>query len=352
MAFSVDIEPTNRCNAKCHFCPRDQTPHEGLMQPDVFVKSLERAIEYRAMAHDLRGEETELGLCGLGEPLLNRHTPDFARQAVDAGFIVTLSTNGSLLDERRGAALLDAGVQKLFINVGDEGQEYEDVYRLPFERTRDNVLRFAEMSNDRCKVYMVLVDHRRDAEHLRKMQEYWRGHGINRFMQFDIINRGGALFVDHMQFESYAELEEARARLRERAGAPVCGAPFAYLFIGYDGQYYLCCSDWRKETPMGSVFDESFLSVMDRKLQYVTSRDPVCKTCNLDPLNRVTEELRAVAEGSAMPESADEVIESVIASNNAVHEIAASFGVDVPEASEIGAGQIAPVRRRIPLTVE
>ena len=47
----------------------------------------------------------------------------------------------------------------------------------------------------------------------------------------------------------------------------MCGAPFGYLFIGYDGQYYLCCSDWKKETPMGSVFDESFLSVTEKKLR-------------------------------------------------------------------------------------
>ena len=44
MPFSVDIELTNRCNAKCHFCPRDQTPHEGLMSPEVFDQSLRRAV--------------------------------------------------------------------------------------------------------------------------------------------------------------------------------------------------------------------------------------------------------------------------------------------------------------------
>ena len=47
MELSVDIELTNRCNAKCHFCPRDQTPHEGLMSPEVFDQSLLRAVEYR-----------------------------------------------------------------------------------------------------------------------------------------------------------------------------------------------------------------------------------------------------------------------------------------------------------------
>ena len=34
--FVIDMEVTNRCNAKCHFCPRDRTPHQGLMPAEVF----------------------------------------------------------------------------------------------------------------------------------------------------------------------------------------------------------------------------------------------------------------------------------------------------------------------------
>ena len=45
MELSVDIELTNRCNAKCHFCPRDQTPHEGLMSPEVFDQSLVQELD-------------------------------------------------------------------------------------------------------------------------------------------------------------------------------------------------------------------------------------------------------------------------------------------------------------------
>jgi MoaA/NifB/PqqE/SkfB family radical SAM enzyme len=351
MAFSVDIEPTNRCNAKCHFCPRDQTPHQGLMLPDVFAQALERAKEYRDLARTHRGEDTELSLCGLGEALINKHTPEYARLGVEAGFEVTLSTNASLLTETKAEALLDAGLHKAFINVGDEGEDYEDVYKLPFEQTRANVVRFAEMADGRCEVRIVLVDHRRDPVHTKKMERYWTQYGIDQFVHYDVINRGGALFVDHHQFETYSELAQARAMLEARGvNAPLCGAPFAYLFIGYDGQYYLCCSDWKKETPMGSVFDESFHSVMDRKLQYVTSREPVCKTCNLDPLNRLTEELRAVQQGLAEPSSADAILEALIASNGAVHSIAASYGVNVPDPIPVGAP--SPTRRLIPVRGE
>ena len=48
MQFVIDMEVTNRCNAKCHFCPRDRTPHQGLMSPEVFEAGLQRAVEYRS----------------------------------------------------------------------------------------------------------------------------------------------------------------------------------------------------------------------------------------------------------------------------------------------------------------
>ena len=343
MELSVDIELTNRCNAKCHFCPRDQTPHEGLMSPEVFDQSLLRAVEYREVAREKLDASVRVSLCGLGEPLLNRHAPECVRKVREAGFEVAMSSNGSLLDERRGNALLDAGLQKILINVGDEGDEYESVYQLPFEKTRDNVARFAQMAEGRCEVDIVLVDHHRDTAHIEKMKTFWRGYGLTRFATYGIMNRGGALFVDHMQYESLPQLQMARERLEERGGAPICGAPFGYLFVGYDGQYYLCCSDWKKETPMGSVFDESFLSVTAKKLEYVVSRDPVCKTCNLDPLNQMTDELRAIDDGEAEPAAGDAVMESILKDNAFVHDLVSRLGHPVPPPSAV------PIRRHIPV---
>jgi MoaA/NifB/PqqE/SkfB family radical SAM enzyme len=340
--FTVDIELTNRCNAKCHFCPRDQTPHEGLMSRETFEQSLARAIEFRALAEEKMDSTIGISLCGLGEPMLNRLAPEAVRKVREAGFDVTMSSNGSTLTEAKSIELLDAGLQKILINVGEEGSEYEDVYKLSFAKTRDNVVRFAQLAEGRCEVYVVLVDHRRDAAHIERMKEYWRGHGITRFYTYEVMNRGGALFVDHMQFESYPQLAQARALVAE-TGTPLCGAPFGYLFVGYDGQYYLCCSDWKKETPMGSVFDHSFRSVMEQKLQHVLTREPVCKTCNLDPLNILTDELRAYDEGESTEAAVDATLASVIDGNTGVHDVLEKFGVSVTGSR--------PVRRSIPLRV-
>jgi MoaA/NifB/PqqE/SkfB family radical SAM enzyme len=347
VAISIDIELTNRCNASCYFCPRDQTPHQGTMAPDVFAKALERAGEWRELLRGVVEGEPVVSLCGLGEPLLNKHAPDYVRQVRDAGFECAMSSNGGLLDERRGEALLEAGLSQILINVGEQGDDYEDIYKLPWEKTRDNVVRFHEMAGDRCQVQIVLVNHRADADHMAEMRDFWSGLGIDAFREFEIMNRGGALFVDHMQFENMPEITEARRLLEADGQVPLCGVPFLYLFVGYDGQYYLCCSDWKKEVPMGSVFDESFLSVSREKLRHVVTRESVCRTCNLDPVNRLTEELRALAAGEVTQGDVNALVAELRIGSRMILD-----GLDTlwPGSSETMADYRPTRRRTIPVT--
>jgi uncharacterized protein with von Willebrand factor type A (vWA) domain len=283
--------------------------------------------------------------------LLNRNAARFVEQVRAAGFECGLSSNAALLSEARATELLDAGLTRVFLNVGDRDDEYEAVYQLPFEKTRDNVVRFAELAEGRCEVHLVLVDHRADPAHQATMRDYWRERGINRFIEYGVINRGGALFVDHMQFESYPELAQAREMLAASGVQPACAVPFLYLFVGYDGLYYLCCSDWKKEAPLGSVFDTSFLAVTAEKLRHVSTREPVCKTCNHDPLNRLTEQLRAVNSGAGDVDAAsvDALLEELVTTSAAVRRAAA----EVPARFEASRSDRADrsQRKRIPVQV-
>jgi MoaA/NifB/PqqE/SkfB family radical SAM enzyme len=343
--LNLDIEPTNRCNAHCYFCPRDATPHQGLMTPEVFDKALERTIEFDAIARVRFGTRTKVNLCGLGEPLLNRNTPDFVRKVRDAGFEISISSNGSVLDEKRGAALLEAGLQGIEINVGEEGDDYDEIYGLPFAKTRENVVRFAEMAGDQCQVRIVLVDHRRDRGHMKKMMQFWRDHGIDKFLPSEIMNRGGTLFVDEMQYESFPERATVLEMLEARSVNPVCLAPFMLLFIGYDGQYYLCCSDWKKEVAFGSVFETSFMAIMGDKLERTESRDPICKNCNHDPVNKLTDALRGQTSGDVKdPAAFDDLLAELIEHDQTSRAV-------VEELADFAPGARRP-RRLIPVTAD
>lgn len=345
MDVVVDFEVSNRCNAKCHFCPRDQTPHQGSMPRDVFDQGLIRAKEYRQLARERLGVGTTISLCGLGEPLLNREVVDYVRDAKAAGFRVQLSSNGALLTEEKGRALIEAGLDEILINAGDQGEAYDEVYQLPWEKTYENIKRFVELADGRTTVTIVLVDHRSQPAHIEEMRALWRSHGISSFYSFEIMNRGGALSVDHMQYEQMPQLARARELLAVDDGAPACcGAPFAYLFIGYDAQYYLCCSDWRKETAMGSIFDRSFEDVITEKIQMITSREPACRSCNLDPTNRLAGELAALDDGRVTQADVDELTRSIRAGSVALEAGVAKLGYSLRTP---GSG-----RRRIPVTAE
>jgi MoaA/NifB/PqqE/SkfB family radical SAM enzyme len=277
------------------------------MTATTFEQSLRRAIEFRALSRALGRPDFSIGFCGLGEPLLNRDVPAFVRRVRDAGFDCSMSTNGALLDESTSRALLAAGLQQVTINVTEIGEAYERVYRLPFDRTLANILRFKELARDQCDVVIVLVDHRGEPGHLESARQYWRSHGLTRFHTFGLINRGGALEVEGMQYVSYPETSSARSLLEEAGVVPLCATPFLYPFIGYDGQYYLDSSDWRKEVPLGSVFDVSLVEIIEAKLAHVRSRERVCRSCSLDPTNRIADALRRNGHSA----DADEVSEAI-----------------------------------------
>ena len=289
MLFTVDLELTNRCNADCQFCPRDATPHQGRMRSDVFDQTLSRIVEFR----DVIGGHVVVSLCGLGEPLLHRDAAACVARIRAAGLGCVMSTNGALLDDRHGQDLVAAGLQGIFVNVGATEDDYERVYGLPFERTRDNVVRFVRSAGDRCPLAIVLVDFHGDPDRTAALQDFWRDRGIGSFVTFELINRGGALAAERGPFGDFPEPVRARALLERTGGEARCSVPFEFPFIGYDGQYHLCASDWRRAAPLGSVFDRSIASVTTQKLALVRSREPVCRQCSLDPLNRLDNQLRS-----------------------------------------------------------
>lgn len=294
--LTIDLELTNHCNASCTFCPRDAMPQQGTMRSEVFEQALARVVEFGAVARELPIEPVVV-LCGTGEPLVNRRAPHCVQRVRESGFPCQVSTNGALLTAEVGGALLDARVTQVNINASEIDDEYERVYQLPFARTRDNIIGFVERARGKCAVRVMVVDYLDDRDHARRIIQYWRALGVEEFVCYALINRGGSLRIDRPWWHARAA-RQAEADLQSRRAHPICAAPFINLFVGYDGRYHLCSSDWRKEVSFGSVFDTSFAAITAEKLARVTTREPICKRCFADPVNQLTREHAAAEEGA------------------------------------------------------
>ncbi len=102
------IESTTRCNEFCDQCPRTHLGREA--DRDITPDEVQRIV---TQLPDLR----RVVLHGLGEPLLNARLPEIIALLRERNIWVLFNSNGLLLNERRGRALISAGLNELRISL-------------------------------------------------------------------------------------------------------------------------------------------------------------------------------------------------------------------------------------------
>ena len=132
------LETTNRCNLLCTTCPRtyEELEPPADMSWHLFTSIVDQVPKLqRAVLH------------GVGEPMLVKNLPKMVRYLKDRGAYVLFNTNGTVLNERNGRALIDAGLDELRVSldaanaksyIAVRGKDY-------FKRILKNVRAFREL---------------------------------------------------------------------------------------------------------------------------------------------------------------------------------------------------------------
>src|SRR5271165_4287410 len=102
------LEVTNRCNLLCTTCPRT---YADLEPPADLPWDL-----FRAIVDQLPGLKRAV-LHGIGEPMLVKNLPKMVRYLAERGVYVLFNTNGTVLNERNGRALVEAGLDEFRISL-------------------------------------------------------------------------------------------------------------------------------------------------------------------------------------------------------------------------------------------
>jgi hypothetical protein len=148
----VRIETTNACNARCTICPhRDLRRPIQRMDDDLFTRIIDECA-----AEACR----EVHLHNFGEPLLDDRLADRVRYAKQRGIAkVKIFSNGSLLDERRSRALIEAGLDELKVSFdGATREEFERIRApLQFDRVVENLCRAVALRNELLSPMKIYV---------------------------------------------------------------------------------------------------------------------------------------------------------------------------------------------------
>src|SRR6202161_80018 len=132
------LETTNRCNLLCTTCPRtyEELEPPADMSWELFTSIVDQIPKLqRAVLH------------GVGEPMLVKHLPRMVRYLKDRGSYVLFNTNGTVLNERNGRALITAELDELRVSFDAATAESYLAVRGKnyFNRILKNVRAFREL---------------------------------------------------------------------------------------------------------------------------------------------------------------------------------------------------------------
>src|ERR1700720_4008561 len=132
------LETTNRCNLLCTTCPRtyEELEPPADMSWDLFTSIVDQIPRlHRAVLH------------GVGEPMLVKNLPRMVRYLKDRGTYVLFNTNGTVLNEKNGRALIAAELDELRVSFDAANAESYLAVRGKnyFNRILKNVRAFREL---------------------------------------------------------------------------------------------------------------------------------------------------------------------------------------------------------------
>jgi hypothetical protein len=293
MGIQLQIETTNVCQADCCFCPYTvmQRP-KGTMPWDVYTKIIDDAATVPVIE--------KLTLTGLGETLLDRFLVErirYARKKLAPGVSIDLYTNGNLLKPKLTDALIDAGLDVLYVSLNAvTAEKRREIMKLDdFDQVVGYTHYAVEAFNEKARRHEFYrgVDERsfRNRSRFRVIVK-----GVS---TKDLMEVGEAeTFIDAWEGDhsdggnAYLHLEGNWAgtmgqKMRTQP-RNACGRALSQIMVLWDGRVSLCCFDAEGAVILGDLRTQTLremysgqpaLSVREAHNEGRRAELPLCRTC-------------------------------------------------------------------------
>ena len=255
----LNFELTNRCNAHCVFCPRD----EFMKRIPLRDMTLE---EYTSTLNDiLKHFDPYLINFGVfGEPTLSPILPDAIRYASERGLETRISTNASLLDIDLADRLLRAGLTHIHLSVDEiDPKRFNEIRRgLDFNvvlRNVKNLWNMIKIGGYKTKVYIYPVVCSENRDRIKRIISFWKqySHSCHPSPEIPVgPNHRAKPWVLNKFQKLWMRL--ALALFPNWQLTPHC---YDWLVVRSNGDVVPCCLDAFHEHVFGNAFRQPILEV-------------------------------------------------------------------------------------------
>ena len=246
----VDYEMKFKCNLRCPMCLMSLAPAEraryGRADREL---TPEKVLELAAEGAD-RGQMA-MGFGGLWEPLLEPELPAIVAGARSLGLVdVMFNTNGLLLTEKVGRALIEAGLTRLMISLDADTPETYSRMRVgsDFETVTANIRNFMALRRRLGSALpLVRLSFCRTALNEHELEPF-----LERWHEA----------VDFFSIQTYGRYDSAAPPdfPAERPAPPPagrCAQPNKRLLVRHDGGVLPCCDASGALLVMGNIYENT-----------------------------------------------------------------------------------------------
>jgi hypothetical protein len=273
---TIRIETTNGCNAKCIICPHSEM--------DRKIYNMNDELFHRIVSECADNKVDTLHLHNFGEPLLDKKIADRISLCKKLGIRrVKIFTNGALLNEEKGRALIEAGLDEIKISFDGANKEEFERIRAPlkYEDVVSNVIKLVEMRDELYKG--------KDKKRLKIEVTCSSTTDKDQTMSALAEHVDGFSFGKIHNWATWDSSAVSDAQPRSGSRKP-CARVWRTFTILSNGQVALCCLDYDGKFVLGNLSDPSqTISKIWRNANYAHVRAchsqgrqeeiPLCANC-------------------------------------------------------------------------
>ena len=261
-ALLLDI--TNRCNAKCVWCPNPDLTNVGAMSMDV----------YRKIINDFGSRGGVVTFGTFGEPLMDKHMQERIEYLKLFPKIhkVEVLTNGFFLNEKIVPILLENNVG-VDISLDElDRQTFEDVKKMSFDVVCENIVAFLKANSKMARPVPVniriktlkTVEETMEQELFKIIASHDCSIVLNSIDDNIISNWAGKLdkdtFIKEYEISTKNKTRYTHKRFNQTNVAP-CTQLWKWMVVYWDGSVVLCCADMFSQTTVGDLKTHSITEI-------------------------------------------------------------------------------------------
>lgn len=255
----LDLELAGKCQLACTMCPYGTGDFDESLQG---MMSTEMALE--AIHQGAQGGARSIKMNFRGEPGLSKDLIPMVETAKAFGFVeVAINTNLTAFSRRRLIDLCDVGLDLMIISIDGATQDTYEAIRVNGDWSKlIRNMHFIHKQPNRPRLRIQMVVQERNSH------------------EVDLFHESFSSLCDELVLQPIRESNQGQRTQ--------CPQPWQRMVIAWDGQVFLCCSNWANENPVGHFPETSLRDIWSngnaRLLRY-TAGDPnrgePCKSCTV-----------------------------------------------------------------------